>query len=64
MKLKMSLDDLRVASFETEPGRARQAGTVRAHSLDETQESYLFPCATSCIDPRTCLYYTECCRDA
>ena len=64
MKLKLNVDDLRVATFDTESAGAGRAGTVRAHSDLPTQgPSSLFPCVTSCIDPRTCLYYSECCRD-
>ncbi|HEU4457285.1 MAG TPA: hypothetical protein VFR81_29720 [Longimicrobium sp.] len=43
-KLKLSLDSLRVTSFETDTAARRESGTVHAHAGETTPES---PCRFS-----------------
>ena len=51
MKLKLRIDDLRVASFSPdEEGSARERGTVRAASI-ETQPYESCVVAETCISP-------------
>lgn len=61
MKLKLNVEDLRVASFETDGIRGRP-GTVRAHGLwGRTEVSCRLTCTISCAGS-SCLD-TYCCGE-
>jgi hypothetical protein len=51
-KIRLSLDALRVESFET-GGEPREGGTVHAHATRPNQNTCAFSCAT-CITCQTC----------
>lgn len=63
MKLKLSLDDLRVDAFETASANAGRRGTV--HALETTVATCEWSCAGTCRQScaPTCFYDMLTCGD-